>query len=66
MVVLVDLESSAVISKSFHKNLLSTTASASIIEFWPLGVSSTLLRFVYERRARRDKIVPAKRMSDDD
>jgi hypothetical protein len=38
-------------------------------DFWPHGASSALLRFVFERRARRDKIVPAKKenaMSDDD
>jgi hypothetical protein len=51
-----------------HKIYLSPTGLASIIEFWPRA-SSALLRFVYERRARRDKIMPAKKgtaMSDDD
>jgi hypothetical protein len=31
------------------------------MKFWPPGASSALLRFVYERLTRRDKIVPAKR-----
>ncbi len=57
------------ILQNLLQNLLSTSASASMIEFWPPGASSALLRFVYEWRARRDKNRASEReiaMSDND